>query len=371
MSATIPTLQLPPFESPFLEEYLAAAALAPELKNAIRDFAKKGYFILDLDMPDFDEVAATVIEKLAPHYPAKDRRVEEAWYFCEEVRRIAVHDQILDVLRLLYQREPIPFQTLNFDAATQQPAHSDALHFHSIPRHYMCGVWVALEDIDGDCGPLFVHPGSHRLPDIDMFDLGLPSQSSSYHGYEESIRRLMRTCGFETLELHLKKGQAAVWAANLFHGGMPMKDKTRTRHSQASHYYFSDCMYYMPMETDVVEGRMTLREVIDLKKREFVPHRYRGHDVPLRDHDFVWQYARPLPAFVQRADDSTVAVTGSVDGESRKRRVMELERVVERCREDNQRQAEHIEQLERHLADIHASMPYKITKSFGRLLGKR
>jgi len=28
----------------------------------------------------------------------------------------------------------------------------------------MCGVWLALEDIDADNGPLIYYPGSHRGP---------------------------------------------------------------------------------------------------------------------------------------------------------------------------------------------------------------
>ena len=33
-----------------------------------------------------------------------------------------------------------------------------------MPEGFMCGVWVALEDMDMDNGPLVYYPGSHQLP---------------------------------------------------------------------------------------------------------------------------------------------------------------------------------------------------------------
>ena len=33
-----------------------------------------------------------------------------------------------------------------------------------MPEGFMCGVWVALEDMDMENGPLVYYPGSHKLP---------------------------------------------------------------------------------------------------------------------------------------------------------------------------------------------------------------
>ena len=54
----------------------------------------------------------------------------------------------------MYDCQPFAFQTLNFPVGTQQHLHSDALYFHSEPAGFMCGVWVALEDIHADTDPL-------------------------------------------------------------------------------------------------------------------------------------------------------------------------------------------------------------------------
>jgi len=47
---------------------------------------------------------------------------------------------------------------------THQPFHADSVHFRSVPERFMCGVWVALEEIDDDNGPLEHFAGPHRLP---------------------------------------------------------------------------------------------------------------------------------------------------------------------------------------------------------------
>ena len=79
---------------------------------------------------------------------ATGSRVFNGWKISRAVRAIALAPRILRVLRQLYGRKPLPFQTLNFPIGTEQKVHSDVIHFASDPPTYMCGVWVALEDID-------------------------------------------------------------------------------------------------------------------------------------------------------------------------------------------------------------------------------
>ena len=114
-------------------------------------------------------------------------RIQDAWQFSSDVRSIATSEPILRILRFLYGREPIPFQTLNFPVPTEQRAHSDTVHFNTVPHGFMCGVWVALEDVDADNGPLFYYPGSQNLPVNHMQDLGLRSGAEFYPQYEEKI----------------------------------------------------------------------------------------------------------------------------------------------------------------------------------------
>ena len=130
------------------------------------------------------------------------------------------------LLEGLYGRRPLPFQTLNFRKGTQQAPHSDALHFSTMPAGFMAGVWVALEDMDMDNGPLVFYPGSHRLPEVTMEELGFQASKKEYSHYEEYVQKLIEREGFEPVYGTVSKGQAIMWASNLLHGGSP---QTETR----------------------------------------------------------------------------------------------------------------------------------------------
>jgi Phytanoyl-CoA dioxygenase (PhyH) len=91
-------------------------------------------------------------------------RLQDAWQFDADVRAIACNHYVINLLSQTYGRQAWPFQSLTFPVGTQQHFHSDAVHFSSIPERFMCGVWVALEDIDLEAGPLVYYPGSHKWP---------------------------------------------------------------------------------------------------------------------------------------------------------------------------------------------------------------
>ena len=100
-------------------------------------------------------------------------RVQDAWQQSAAVKELALLPEVKAVLQSCWGREPFAFQTLNFPVGTQQHLHSDAVHFHSEPPGFMCGVWVALEDIHPESGPLEYVPGSQRLPYLQAADVGV------------------------------------------------------------------------------------------------------------------------------------------------------------------------------------------------------
>jgi ectoine hydroxylase-related dioxygenase (phytanoyl-CoA dioxygenase family) len=154
---------------------------------------------------------------------------------------------VLALLEALYGRRPRPFTTLNFQVGTEQAPHSDTIHFNSDPPGFMCGVWVALEDVDDDNGPLVYYPGSHTLPEYTMQDAGLSPSAADYPRYETFIRGVIERSKIAPRYGTVSKGQAIVWASNLLHGGSPRRDRNRTRHSQVTHYFFEDVRTLTPM----------------------------------------------------------------------------------------------------------------------------
>ena len=69
-ASTEPSALTVPFvDSPFLEEELTKSGLGPTDQAQIREYAEKGYVTIDLGLPDFDAVAASILKDLAPLYP--------------------------------------------------------------------------------------------------------------------------------------------------------------------------------------------------------------------------------------------------------------------------------------------------------------
>ncbi|MGQ0620769.1 MAG: phytanoyl-CoA dioxygenase family protein [Panacagrimonas sp.] len=237
-------------------------------------YQEQGLLVIDPQIPlaTLDAVRAD----LGPRFPAepasalfKDRgtvvgynRIQDAWKISAAVREIALAPVVHAALESLYGRRPLPFQTLNFLRGTEQRVHADTIHFNSEPRGFMCGVWVALEDVDMDNGPLVYYPGSHRLPELSLRDLGpevgrlmkrLPLPRMDVHRaiyapyYEPYIESWIAQHRLSPQYGTVRRGQAIVWAANLLHGGSPQRDRGRTRWSQVTHFYFDGCRYFTPL----------------------------------------------------------------------------------------------------------------------------
>jgi ectoine hydroxylase-related dioxygenase (phytanoyl-CoA dioxygenase family) len=224
------------------------------------DMDRDGFAIIEFPDPEIDWLADDIWQSLQPHFDwaawkegrEAGVRVPDAWKVSESVRKIATNPAVLDLLSELYGRRAFAFQTLNFAVGTQQHIHADLVHFCARPAHFMCGVWVALEDIQSASGPLIYYPGSHKWPVILPEDVGAPMASEKspyehYHLLEKAWEVQIEERGAQPVQFLPKKGQALIWDANLWHGGAPQTDRSLTRHSQVTHYFFEDCTYWTPL----------------------------------------------------------------------------------------------------------------------------
>ncbi len=181
---------------------------------------------------------------------ADHNRVQDAWHISKNVYEVAMNHTIIKVLNELIGMEMAPFQTLNFYKGTGQGIHADSIHFNSKPFAAMCGVWVALEDVAVDQGPLEYYPGSHKREEmnLDFFDIKV-GEEDSYSRYIQGISKVIEKEGYQKEFGILKKGEAIIWSANLLHGGSPLLDPTKTRQSQVTHYYARGIKYWRPLQS--------------------------------------------------------------------------------------------------------------------------
>jgi len=265
-----------------------------EVRIAI-DLNERGYAVLDFPDAEIDKRIDRIKANLGPRYSGIDfadpqsdktqgqRRIQDAWKFDDDVRAIAANHAILKLLGKLYGRDAFPFQTLNFPVGTQQEAHTDAVHFSSLPERFMCGVWLAMEDIGPEAGPLFYLPGSHRWPTLSNSLIGRRGFSSELHSAQDPFaqgwKALREAYGTVEETFIARKGQALIWSANLLHGGSYQADRNQTRWSQVTHYYFDNCIYYTPAFSDEALGRLALRKLTSIADGQTVSSTYLGEEV--------------------------------------------------------------------------------------------
>jgi hypothetical protein len=195
-------------------------------------------------------------------------RIVESYKHSQNCKDLATHFAVADRLRYFYGSVPLAFSTINFVHSTQQPLHSDYVHFGTIPHRMLVGSWVALEDIDPRSGPLQILPRSHlfELFDYSMISSGRPKSlrevKINYTLYENFIKSKIVKEGLSPVIPEMKKGDCLIWEANLLHGSPDCIDPTLTRKSQVTHWTFDNVSkHYNPSFSNIITNQLLERDI--------------------------------------------------------------------------------------------------------------
>jgi ectoine hydroxylase len=224
----------------------------PGIKQQIVDWSEKGFMILD---GFFDETTCdlisneieTLLGKKKIHFTGN--KLMFANKKSPFIKGVSNNPRMLKLLGFLLDKEVVPFQTINFLQGSEQRAHSDSVHMTTYPLGYLIAIWIALEDVTHENGPLFYYPGSHKLPyllnnDFNEGETFLTLGKKDYADYEDMLEELVTKKGYQPQEFHARKGDILIWHANLVHGGMPILNKNLSRKSMVIHYYANDVIKY-------------------------------------------------------------------------------------------------------------------------------
>lgn len=236
----------------------------PQYEDTIVSMHRDGFAVIDPKYYLYDLDESRWVCESSPPSPAG---IQDAWMSNRAIENIAAHASVIKLLSCLYGRRAFPFQTLNLAYGTEQKAFADAYHFNTRPQGFICSVWVALEDVDENAGPLFYYPESHRRPYTDRRDL---EGARTYADYERHVAAIVAAREFKQQQAYLQKGQAVILAANLLHGGSPRLNSALTRCTQVTHYFFEDCAYHAPVRHDEADPNSGILEPFDISRHRFV-----------------------------------------------------------------------------------------------------
>lgn len=243
-------------DAPDFERRLEQKQLDPETQGHLRGFAAAGLIVLRNAAP------AALCDEIVSDYQAwcganaeyvkawldeqgREKRLVNFHLASSAARRLITNPRIIGLLETIFEHEASIYTSLTFKYGTQQPAHRDTPHFATWPRERFVGVWTALEPVDADAGPLFYHPGAHKL-NIDQTPFWEQAQRQQPEATREEqlylaldlyngkvIREVTRFC--DPVPLVLNKGDTVIWHPQLPHGGSPAADPARTRWSMVFH----------------------------------------------------------------------------------------------------------------------------------------
>lgn len=223
------------------------------VKDQVSSFEKDGYAIIEkfFSKEQVDEINSEVDRMLSAgdvSYKYQNK-IMFAIHKSEMIRKMGVDKVLMKVLDHLQGEKTSLFQSINFKTGSNQRTHSDAIHMSTFPRGKMIAVWVALEDISLENGPLHYYPGSHRLPYVMNEDFSNQSTRwwlgpKEYSDYEDNIQGLIADNNLEKEVFVAKKGDVLIWHANILHGGEQVLNPGSTRKSVVFHYYADRCIAF-------------------------------------------------------------------------------------------------------------------------------
>ncbi len=246
-----------------IEERLAAGEITAAEAQMCRKWSRDGYVILerfysaallDRTWKAYEDAiaAGNAAPPAEPVYEGDPLpgRLHNVHFFVRAMDRMLHEPRMNRVVGLLLGAKAMPFQTIVGHKASQQPAHSDAIHMTTYPCGYLAANWVAFEDIDALAGPLVFYPGSHKLPYVLSEDLGIPAGTGYERyvsDYEPAIQRAIAEHGLQPEHFLAKKGDVLLWHANLLHGGSRLQDPKRSRKALVCHFIADGVVCYQDL----------------------------------------------------------------------------------------------------------------------------
>ena len=170
---------MPRYMSPENDAAILAQALSETVRGQAEQFLSDGFVVIkEAVPPGLCDAAVTAFRKLEIDNPqifqparlgsSRYPRIVNLHLVLPQFRDLfELNVQALELQDFLFGDEACVYTSLFFEHGSEQSLHRDTPYFCTRPEYRYFGMWVALEAVDDDNGPLMVAPRGHRLPDPD------------------------------------------------------------------------------------------------------------------------------------------------------------------------------------------------------------
>lgn len=147
--------------------------------------------------------------------------------------KILANARLQDALSVLLGDKPKIVQSMYFEGNSETWEHQDSYYLDSEKIGEMCGVWIAVEDIDARAGRFFVCPQSHRIRLNDHSVLN--NIAENHTAYISSVVDEIRSRALEIRAPALSKGDVLFFNSLTMHGSLKSQDRKYARSSVTCH----------------------------------------------------------------------------------------------------------------------------------------
>lgn len=165
--------------------------------------------------------------------------------FNETAKKYMVHSPVMELLRDLYEEEPLAVQSMFYykpPGSRGQALHQDNFYLKVEPGNCIAA-WTAIDDADEENGSLMVVPKTNHY-DIVCPDVSDPKESFSTHYVKPPKDK-------KIVPAIMAKGDVLFFNGNLIHGSYRNKTKDRFRRAFICHYANASAAkigsYYRPV----------------------------------------------------------------------------------------------------------------------------
>eukprot|EP00933_Yihiella_yeosuensis_P079751 TRINITY_DN93163_c0_g1_i1.p1 TRINITY_DN93163_c0_g1~~TRINITY_DN93163_c0_g1_i1.p1 ORF type:complete len:522 (+),score=82.57 TRINITY_DN93163_c0_g1_i1:79-1644(+) len=163
--------------------------------------------------------------------------------------RIFYNARIISIVSRLLGGPARLLQVLVFERGSQQSMHDDSWYLQgSDVTGGVVGVWIALDEVNLENGPVFYFPGSHQRQEWVYNPEGrsrkermnLPGGVAADKDFQDAVYRQaqmeIQTAGFQKKIFLPSPGDIGIWHERLLHGAEPILNWKMSRLSVVIHY---------------------------------------------------------------------------------------------------------------------------------------